>query len=63
MKDGFQCTVLDMYTVDTLGHAHHLEKSYITLHSGLGGYNTVMEGAPWHSRRVSTIIRSHQVHP
>ena len=59
-KGSFQCTVHD--TVDLLGHAHHFEKSYITLHSGLGGYNIVKEGALGHSCRIWAITRSHQVH-
>ena len=40
------------------GQAHILERNYTTLHSGVMGTNTVMEGAPGHSRRVWAIIRA-----
>ena len=57
-KDGLQYTALN--NVDPL--AHRLKKSHITLQSGLGSYNTLMEGALGHSRRVWAIITSHRFH-
>ena len=48
--------------LDTLGHAHRLQKSHITLHSDLYGFNTVMEGASEHSRHVRAFFRSHHFH-